>query len=165
MTPILIIAGVLAALILFRWARTLLIFGIAAAAVWFFMTHAHAYTVDQTPGTPPPPIYHNRVAEQEGAMLSEARRRFNATHPGTAQALYINDEFECRRAEGQAYVMMISYREFIKHGMTSRQAIQQSSHSRLDYRLGELAASAPDTITPDEFRVRILGRCLEIIAD
>lgn len=33
MTPILIISGTLAALILFRWARTLLIFGIAAA-VW-----------------------------------------------------------------------------------------------------------------------------------
>jgi hypothetical protein len=42
MTPLFIIAGVLAALICFRWARTLLIFGIAAMAVWFFMTHAHA---------------------------------------------------------------------------------------------------------------------------
>ena len=34
MTPILIIAGTLAALICFRWARTLLIFGIAAVALW-----------------------------------------------------------------------------------------------------------------------------------
>lgn len=34
MTPILIIAGVIAALILFRWARTLLIFGIAGVLLW-----------------------------------------------------------------------------------------------------------------------------------
>jgi hypothetical protein len=34
MTPILIIAGTLAALILFRWARTLLIFGIAGVVLW-----------------------------------------------------------------------------------------------------------------------------------
>lgn len=42
MTPILILAGAIAALICFRWARTLLIFGIAAVVLWFFVHHAHA---------------------------------------------------------------------------------------------------------------------------
>lgn len=42
MTPIVIVAGTIAALILFRWARTLLIFGIAGLVLWFFVHHAHA---------------------------------------------------------------------------------------------------------------------------
>lgn len=148
MTPILIIAGVLAGLILFRWARTLLIFCVAAAAVWFFMTHAHAQKPDE-------------IAE-----ATEIQHQFCGSHSSTACGLYLRDSYVCLTLSGYAQTSLMSYRASRKAGMTSRQAIDQSVPSRtpMGYEIAELASTMRDDVTPDEFRRTVKFSCLRKIA-
>ena len=42
MATILVPAGIIAALILFRWARTLALYALAAGVIWVMFHHAHA---------------------------------------------------------------------------------------------------------------------------
>jgi hypothetical protein len=112
------------------------------------------------------PIYHNKLEEEESAMFSAASKQFCATNSNQACYMYGADQLKCRYAEGEALNIMNEYKLWIKGGMSKRQAAETTTIHRggLGYQLAELAVSAPDDMTADEFRVQVLRGCLEMIA-
>ncbi len=56
-------------------------------------------------------------------------------------------------------------RYWIQHGATPQQAVEMTSRGGADAFVAEMAAQAPDAVTPDDFRKQTLVDCLKAAAE
>jgi len=73
-------------------------------------------------------------------------------------SMFREQSSNCMLLGGYAYSARLTYLTFKQGGMTNSQAIQLASRN-MD--IAELAGSAPEGTTPDEFRLAVVQSCLE----
>lgn len=107
---------------------------------------------------------HNQrqVGPSRPSLRQEATRRFCASSTPMACAMFETEAYKCEASGAYAY----SARDFYimwrrRGGLPQNMAVNQTAQSIHDRHLAELAGSAPDNMTPDEFRTSVIGACLE----
>lgn len=103
-------------------------------------------------------------AAQPPSESEIAQREFCGRHPGVSCAMYAGEVARCEYYSAQGISVMRSVRLWISKGLTPRQAIDITTRSMGGYdSMAEVATEEPDTMTPEEFRARVLKSCLAAI--
>lgn len=142
---ILVPAGIIAALICFRWARWTAIAFVLFAAWWLSSAHANdGLWKDQ---------------ETQKQLMARYTEKFCSSASSLSCSAYQSEAFRCYASLNAAGSYLINIRMWEAKGLSPRQAATFGNLS--EPWLAELAAEAPRWMSPAQFMWHVMNDCLE----
>jgi hypothetical protein len=96
---------------------------------------------------------------------NEAARTLYATAVPPARPVEGLGVYRCGNYAVFAGSTLSTVRYWIRHGATPQQAVEMTSRGGADAFVAEMAAQAPDAVTPNDFRKQTLVDCLKAAAE